>query len=112
MFQRRLGGVIAIVALVAAACGRAHRRCRAPAPRRAAIAGRPGTEPPASAPTVDVIDTIGEGEGELNLIIWPGYAENGVERQGVRLGPSRSRTQTGCIVKSRLERAPRTRWSR
>jgi putative spermidine/putrescine transport system substrate-binding protein len=48
-------GALAVLALAASACNST------------------GTPPP----SVSVIDTIGAGEGELNLIIWPGYAEDG-----------------------------------
>jgi putative spermidine/putrescine transport system substrate-binding protein len=47
--------VLGVLALVAAACGEET------------------TEPPA----VTVVDTIGELEGELNLIAWHGYTEDG-----------------------------------
>jgi putative spermidine/putrescine transport system substrate-binding protein len=68
MFQRKLGGVIAVVALVAAACGGGPSP--APATSGPATAGAPTDAPATQA-------AIGEGEGELNLIIWGGYAESG-----------------------------------
>jgi putative spermidine/putrescine transport system substrate-binding protein len=55
MNRRRWGVALAAIALVATGCGG-------------------GASPSASA---KVYDTIGEGEGELNLIVWPGYAESG-----------------------------------
>lgn len=74
MFQRKAMGALAVVALVAAACG--------PGASAAPTTGGPtsgpaatGTAAPASvAPTTAA---IGPGEGELNLVIWAGYAERG-----------------------------------
>jgi putative spermidine/putrescine transport system substrate-binding protein len=73
MNGRRLSAAIATVALVAAACGPGG----SPAPTGGATtpAATGTAAPPASvAPTTAA---IGEGEGELNLIIWAGYAERG-----------------------------------
>jgi putative spermidine/putrescine transport system substrate-binding protein len=70
MFQRKLGGAMAIVALVAAACGGGGS---SQAPTAGPTAGE-GTPPASVAPTTA---SIGEGEGELNLVIWAGYAERG-----------------------------------
>jgi putative spermidine/putrescine transport system substrate-binding protein len=53
MKHRKFVGALALVALVAAACGTA------------------------ASPTPSLPTEIGEGEGELNLIIWAGYAERG-----------------------------------
>src|SRR5690606_35872204 len=52
MRHLRVPVVVVILGLVLAACG-------------------------AQGPGGDAIDEIGEGEGELNLIIWAGYAERG-----------------------------------
>jgi len=77
MFQRRLGGLLVVTALVTAACG-GGTATTAPA------TGAPGTSAPAtSAPATNTpategpIPTIGPGEGKLNLVIWAGYAERG-----------------------------------
>ncbi|HXG26425.1 MAG TPA: hypothetical protein VNL94_06195, partial [Candidatus Binatia bacterium] len=78
MFQRRLAGFVAVAALVAAACGGGA----SPAPTGGGQAtpaptqGGTATEPPGAtqAPPVDIITSIGEPEGELNLVIWGGYA--------------------------------------
>jgi len=53
MRQLRIPGILATVALIATACGTT------------------------AGPSTDTIDEIGEGEGELNLVIWAGYAESG-----------------------------------
>jgi putative spermidine/putrescine transport system substrate-binding protein len=67
-------GALATAALVAAACSSGT-------PTAAPVTGAPSTAGPATAaPPTAVpkgIDTIGPGEGELNLIVWPGYAESG-----------------------------------
>ena len=55
MIHRRLASVVATAAIVVAACG-----------------GGATAKPSFSLPT-----SIGEGEGELTVLAWPGYAENG-----------------------------------
>lgn len=70
MLQRRLGGALIVAALVAAACGPGASQ----APTGPATAGPATAGPATAAPTAA---TIGPGEGELNLVIWPGYAERG-----------------------------------
>ena len=57
----------------------------AEAPSQAAASyttGEYGTITPLK-PAVDLSTVGGAGEGALNLIIWGGYAEDGVERPGV-----------------------------
>lgn len=74
MFQRRLGGSVAALALIAAACGPGA----SPAPTAGPATAAPGTGTPATAaPTTAAVATIGPGEGALNLVIWEGYAERG-----------------------------------
>ena len=92
MFQRRLGGALTVAALVAAACGPGA----SPSPTGA---GQPTAGPttggvPTAAPTTA---TIGEGEGELNLIIWAGYAEKGATLPAFDW-VTPFETETGCIV--------------
>ena len=55
MNQRRLASIVAIVAIVAAACGG-------------------GASP---APSFNLPTSVGDGEGQLTVLAWPGYAENG-----------------------------------
>jgi len=96
---RRIAAAAATVALVAAACSSgstaspaASAAASAAAPSVAASAAAPSAEAsaaasaeaPASAgavtllvPSIDLTSVGGPGEGQLNLIIWPGYAENG-----------------------------------
>ena len=75
MFQRKLGGAIAVLAVIAAACGPGATN----APTAGPTAGPTGgaTAAPTTATVDKGIDTIGLGEGELDLIVWPGYAETG-----------------------------------
>jgi putative spermidine/putrescine transport system substrate-binding protein len=94
MFQRKLGGAIAIVALVAAACGPSGTASRAPS---AGPTGGGGTQPPASAAPTS--GAIGEGEGALNLVIWAGYAESGETDENFDwVTPFEE--ETGCIVEA------------
>jgi len=78
MFQRRLGGALAVVALAAAACTGSS-----PSTPPVATGGTPTGGAPtkaattAPAPTVELPSAIGPGEGSLNLVIWAGYAERG-----------------------------------
>ncbi|HET7180934.1 MAG TPA: ABC transporter substrate-binding protein [Candidatus Limnocylindrales bacterium] len=103
MFQRKLGGVIAVAALAAAACG-PGTASTAPTtgPASAGPTTAATTAPASAGPTtaaVDVIDSIGAGEGELNLIVWPGYAESGANVKSYDwVHPFQ--TKTGCQVKT------------
>ena len=94
MFQRRLGGVVAIGALLIAACGPGG----SPAPTGG------GTEPTAGATggaspaaSLDMPTAIGEGEGELDLVIWAGYAERGAADKNYDW-VTPFETATGCKV--------------
>jgi putative spermidine/putrescine transport system substrate-binding protein len=92
MFQRRLGGAMAVAALVAAACGGGGA---SQVPTGGAPTGGDATQPATSAaPTAA---SIGEGEGELNLVIWGGYAERGNTDPAFDwVTPFEE--ETGCIV--------------
>jgi putative spermidine/putrescine transport system substrate-binding protein len=96
MFTRRIGGAMAVVALLAAACGPGASS----APTGGASQGAPSEAPTAGATTgPTVIDTIGAGEGELNLIVWPGYAESGANvKEYDWVHPFEDKT--GCMVKT------------
>ncbi len=81
--MKRLKGVtlMAVLALLAAACGGSTGESAAPS----------GDEKPAGW-----LETLGAGEGQLNLIIWPGYAERG-EYEGFNwVDPFEA--ETGCKV--------------
>jgi putative spermidine/putrescine transport system substrate-binding protein len=74
MFQRKLGGVLAVVGLIAAACGGGSPSA-APTSGGGQTAGATAGASPAAS--LDMPSAIGEGEGALNLVIWAGYAERG-----------------------------------
>ena len=65
----RLVADLAALALVAAACGTSDDD------------GDDGGGGPATAasprPTCPMLEELGDGEGELNILAWPGYAEDG-----------------------------------
>lgn len=100
MFQRKLMGAVAAAAIVAAACGPSGAST---APTTAPGTTTPATGTPATAaPTTAVdkgIDSIGAGEGELNLIVWPGYAESGKNVPEYNW-VTPFETKTGCKVKT------------
>jgi putative spermidine/putrescine transport system substrate-binding protein len=78
MHQRKILTALATMALAVSACGgaaspSASRAAPSAAPASAAAASVPvASTPPASGPA-----TVGEGEGELNLIAWAGYVVGG-----------------------------------
>jgi len=77
MKRQGILGMLAAVALVAAACGT-------------------GASP---KPSLDMPSAIGEAEDELNLIIWAGYAERGATYPEFDwVTPFEE--ETGCIVNS------------
>jgi len=75
MRNRNLAAFVATVAIVASACGAGASTSPSATASQVPSTG-PG-ETASAAPGPTVIDSIGEGEGELNLIVWPGYAESG-----------------------------------
>jgi putative spermidine/putrescine transport system substrate-binding protein len=90
MHRRRLAAALAAAVMVVSACGS-------------------GTTPTASpqatvAPTqaIKIVDSIGPGEGELDLIVWPGYAESGANvKEYDWVHPFEK--DTGCQVKTITE---------
>ena len=104
MLQRKLGGLIGVAALVAAACGQGTASS-APSTGTAATAaptqgGQATTAPGSQAPAVDVIDSIGEPEDELNLVVWGGYAERG-QTDPAYDWVSPFEQETGCTVNAK-----------
>jgi putative spermidine/putrescine transport system substrate-binding protein len=75
MVKRRVMAILPIVALAAAACG--PGQTAAPSGQQGsptAAASPSGAAPSASS---NVPTSIGEGEGELTVLAWPGYVEDG-----------------------------------
>lgn len=56
-------GMLGVAALLVAACGD--------------DSGSDGSTSGASVPDVPMASELGEGEGEINILAWPGYAEDG-----------------------------------
>jgi len=71
MFQRRLGGVLTAIAVIAAACSPGATS----APTVAGTTTAPGTGAPATAAATQA--SLGAGEGALNLVAWAGYVVGG-----------------------------------
>jgi putative spermidine/putrescine transport system substrate-binding protein len=97
MFQRKIMGTAAAMAMIAAACGPGA----SPSPTGAGPTSAPATGSTAtSAPATEApAATIGAGEGALNLVIWDGYAERGaVDKAYDWVTPFE--TATGCMVSS------------
>jgi putative spermidine/putrescine transport system substrate-binding protein len=79
MQQRRILTAFAVTVVLVSACGGGGT----PAPS-APGASQPGTSqppaasaPPPSAPAPSMAGSVGNGEGALTVLAWPGYAENG-----------------------------------
>jgi putative spermidine/putrescine transport system substrate-binding protein len=79
MQQRRIMAAFAVTVMLVSACGGGST----PAPS-APGASQPGTSqppaasaPPPSAPAPSMAGSVGNGEGALTVLAWPGYAENG-----------------------------------
>jgi putative spermidine/putrescine transport system substrate-binding protein len=74
---RRIGAFIAVAAVAVAACSSGGGTTAAPS--QAASEAPPESAAPIEllVPKIDLTNVGGPGEGELNLIIWPGYAEDG-----------------------------------
>ena len=97
MFTRRLGGLLGMIALTAAACGGgASPATTGAAPGATTTATAGGASPAAS---LDMPTAIGEGEGALNIVIWAGYAERGAADPAYDW-VTPFETSTGCKVTS------------
>ncbi len=98
MHRPRTFAVLAAIALLAAACGSGTTATPTAAPASQA----PGSLAPAGpSPSVAAAaPTIGPGEGQLNIIIWAGYAEDGTnQKQYDWVHPFEK--QTGCQVNAK-----------
>jgi putative spermidine/putrescine transport system substrate-binding protein len=90
-------GLLPALALLFAACGGGG----SPAPTGGASEGTPSTAPGTAEPSAAAAaPTVGPGEGQLNLIIWAGYAEDGTNQKEYDwVHPFE--TQTGCQVNAK-----------
>jgi putative spermidine/putrescine transport system substrate-binding protein len=104
MTQRWLRGAAAllVVGLTAAACGGSDSGgSSAPA-----ASGDTSGSAPAASTSAEVLGgtmptSIGAGEGQLNLVVWPGYAEDGSTDKNYNwVGPFEQ--ETGCKVTSKV----------
>jgi putative spermidine/putrescine transport system substrate-binding protein len=77
MKSRSLLAVVATLGLVAAACSSGGAATVAPTTAPASAAAPVSPAPASAAPTSNLPTAIGKGEGALNIIVWPGYAEDG-----------------------------------
>lgn len=81
MTTRRTAALAAVFALLVGACTGGGATTAPSASEPASVApSAPGSAPAESAgaaPSSNLPTSIGPGEGQLNLIIWPGYAEDG-----------------------------------
>ena len=76
MAHRKVLIATAVVAILTAACSSAATT-QAPA-SQAPASEAPASEAPASVPASQApVASIGPGEGELDIVVWPGYAEDG-----------------------------------
>jgi putative spermidine/putrescine transport system substrate-binding protein len=104
---RRIGACLAVLSLVTAACGddddESGDDTEAPQETTAATsaATTAGTTPGTSAGGGETMEAVGEGEGQVNLIAWAGYVEDGSTDPAVDwVTPFEE--QTGCEVNVKL----------
>src|SRR5690349_10136748 len=84
----RLLAACAALTLLVAACGSSGGGSTEPLAKRA-------------VPNVPMQKTLGKGEGELNIIAWAGYAEDGSNDPNANwVGPFEK--QTGCKVNVKI----------
>jgi putative spermidine/putrescine transport system substrate-binding protein len=79
--------VVAVAALAATACGTSG--------------GGGGSLSQRSVPKISMATSVGKGEGQLNIIVWAGYAENGSNDPKVDWVTPFEK-QTGCKVNAKI----------
>jgi putative spermidine/putrescine transport system substrate-binding protein len=97
MQHRVILAAVASLAVIVSACSSGSSTSPAPAASQPAASQPAASEPAASqpAPSVNLPTSVGEGEGELSVLAWPGYAENGTTDPTVNwVKPFED--QTGC----------------
>ena len=101
MQQRRFLTVLAVGALVVSACSGggspspAGPGAASPGASTPAVSGPPASAPAPSASGPALPTAVGAGEGELTVLAWPGYAENGSTDPAYNW-VTPFETQTGC----------------
>src|SRR6266566_3740505 len=97
-------GALAAIGLVASACSSAATPTTAPASAPASVAASAAPSPSSNLP-----QSIGPGEGELNIIIWAGYAEDGSNKVDTATTTLKAydwvhgfETKTGCKVNAKV----------
>jgi putative spermidine/putrescine transport system substrate-binding protein len=81
--KRRLGVTWSVMTLLISACAGAtspspsSAAASSSAPASAASPSAAESASPSTAPSPSLPSAIGAGEGELDIVIWPGYAEDG-----------------------------------
>ncbi len=101
-------GALAAIGLVASACS--GGATPSPAPTTAPASAPPSVAASAAAsPSSNLPQSIGPGEGELNIIIWAGYAEDGSNKVPDAKTTLKAydwvhgfETKTGCKVNSKV----------
>jgi putative spermidine/putrescine transport system substrate-binding protein len=101
-------GALAAIGLVISACSSAATP--SPAPTTAPPSAPPSVEASAApSPSSNLPQSIGPGEGELNIIIWAGYAEDGSNKVPNATTTLKAydwvhafETKTGCKVNSKV----------
>jgi len=98
MRSRSLMGVMAAAAIVASACSSSATSAPSQAPVGSSAAS---ASPPSAVPSPSLPTSIGPGEGQLNIIIWAGYAEDGSNQKAYDwVHPFEQ--ATGCKVNAKV----------
>src|SRR5262249_48183143 len=99
----KAAAALLVVGLTAAACGGSdNSNSNAPAASGTSSGGSaPATSGGGEALGGTMPTSIGAGEGKLNLVVWPGYAEDGPNDPNYNwVGPFQQ--ETGCQVTSKV----------
>jgi putative spermidine/putrescine transport system substrate-binding protein len=107
MKTRSLLGALAAIGLIVSACS--GGATPSPAPTTAPASAPPSAASAAPSPSSNLPQSIGKAEGELNIIIWAGYAEDGSNKVPNATTTLKAydwvhgfETKTGCKVKSKV----------
>ena len=104
MRSRSLLALASVVSIMAACTGAASPTPSTAPASPSPAAGSPspsGSPSPNPSPTPSLPTAIGAGEGELDIVIWPGYAEDGSNAKEYDWVHPFER-ETACKVKSKV----------